>query len=48
MTTPNPLCNLSGGRDLIKWNSKEIWWEVVLNSLTAMDGHDRPLYNELL
>jgi len=30
MTKPNPLCNLSGGRVLIKRNSKEIWREVVL------------------
>jgi hypothetical protein len=30
MTKPNLLCNLSGGRILIKRNSKEIWREVSL------------------
>ena len=30
MTKQNPLCNLSGGRVLIKRNSKEIWREVSL------------------
>jgi hypothetical protein len=40
MTKPYLLCNLSGGRVLIKGNSKDIWREVSLIP-RSMRGHHR-------